>query len=241
MTFAGVPSDTGGERVNKNFEVIAPEGDCVLRVDGETFNFAEGEAAVVPPKIRHYFEGKAVFVTIDKALIPLREIAIIKDDNALGIAHAARQARLYYNSDINNKEGVLAALGELITAYIVAFYGKIGLSPVAETVRATVEKNLSDPTFSLKESLKKLPLNYDYVRKMFKAETGLTPHEYLLERRMKLARDLIANGMGNRYSGYSVAQVAEACGFMEPLYFSRVFKKYFGMSPTDFYRENGRK
>ncbi|MDE7087024.1 MAG: AraC family transcriptional regulator, partial [Clostridia bacterium] len=34
-----------------------------------------------------------------------------------------------------------------------------------------------------------------------------------------------------------VSQVAEACGFAEPLYFSRVFKKHFGVAPNDFKRK----
>ena len=101
------------------------------------------------------------------------------------------------------------------------------------TVRDEIKKNISTPSFSLEDSIKKLPLNYDYVRKLFKKETGATPHEYLTDCRMQLARELISSGIGNRYSNYSVGQIAEACGFSEPLYFSRVFKKYYGFSPSE--------
>jgi AraC-like DNA-binding protein len=40
--------------------------------------------------------------------------------------------------------------------------------------------------------------------------------------------------MSNRYSEYTVSQIAEACGYSDPLYFSRVFKKYFGVAPSEY-------
>ena len=51
---------------------------------------------------------------------------------------------------------------------------------------------------------------------------------------MELAGRLILSGMSNQYSRYSVSQIAEMCGFSEPLYFSRVFRKYFGTPPSDY-------
>ncbi len=77
-----------------------------------------------------------------------------------------------------------------------------------------------------------MPLNYDYMRKLFKKEVGATPHEYLLGLRMRRAQTLISSGVSSGYGVLTVAQIAESCGFAEPLYFSRVFKKYFGVSPS---------
>lgn len=50
--------------------------------------------------------------------------------------------------------------------------------------------------------------------------------------RMELAATLLKSGISNRYSAYSVSQIAEACGFADPLYFSKVFKKHYGASPA---------
>ena len=82
--------------------------------------------------------------------------------------------------------------------------------------------------------MKKFPLNYDYLRRLFKKEVGVSPREYLLNGRMELARGIILGGLSIRYSDYTVSQLAEACGFADPLYFSRVFKKYFGVSPSEY-------
>ena len=180
------------------------------------------------------FSASGVRVTLDKALLPFKEVVEIPDDKWGGISHAAAQAAYYFNSDMPKRELILSALGELIVGYCAAFAESENFSPVVKTVRADIERGISDCTYSLEDSLKRLPLNYDYVRKLFKKETGATPHEYLLHERMKLAQGLILGGMSNRYSEYTVSQIAEACGYSDPLYFSRVFKKYFGVAPSEY-------
>ena len=47
----------------------------------------------------------------------------------------------------------------------------------------------------------------------------------------------------NQYSNYSVSQIAEACGYPEPLYFTRVFTAYYGKPPSEFmkFRRSGEK
>lgn len=232
IAYAGA-AENYAPRADKNFSVLVAEGKCVLEYPGGRTEFVSGEAAVVPPLMKYSLSGSAALITLEQALLSFKEIRIVRDDEARGLAHAAKQAEVYFKSDSPAKEGILTALGGVIAAYIVAFAGDIRVSPVVATVRGEIKKNISNSSFSLEDSIKLLPLNYDYVRKLFKKETGLTPHEYLVNARMELARELIASGMGNRYSNYSVGQIAEACGFAEPLYFSRVFKKNFGISPSE--------
>lgn len=233
IAFAGYAEGTAEPLTGKYFEIIVPQANCTVEHGGEKADFCRGEIAIVPPLFKCLFKGKAVRVSLEQALLPFKQIRIIRDDKCGGIEHAARQAAEYYSAENSTRSGVLAALGELLVAYVIKFSEGRNLSPVVETVMGEIDKNLSHSTYSLEDSIKKLPLNYDYVRKLFKKETGITPHEYLINSRMQLARDLIASGMGNRYSNYSVGQIAEACGFAEPLYFSRVFKKHYGIAPTE--------
>ena len=235
VIFAGVPNNLSGERFNKHFEIIVAETRGEIMWSGGKTEFSRGDIAVIPPLVRHSLRGGGLHVLIDKALLPFKEPLVFHDDSAGGVAHAAKQAQNYLSSD--RGELVAEALGGLIVAYVSAFSGADRLSPVVAAVQSEIDKNLSDATFSLEDAIKKLPLNYDYVRKLFKKETGVTPHEYLLDSRMKLARGIICGGMANQYSNYSVSQIAEACGFSEPLYFSRVFKKYYGKSPSAFAEE----
>lgn len=212
------------EAGNKYFEVIVPQD--------------AGEIWLLPPFARRESVAageSAIHILIEQALLPLKDARKICDVEGDGIRHAAAQAAALFNSAYRKKDAVIAALGELIIGYIAMICGEEReFSPVVLIVREDIEKNRSDPTYSLEDALKKLPLNYDYVRKLFKKETGATPHEYLVHTRMKLAAEILSGGISNRYSDYSVSQVAEACGYSEPLYFSRVFKNHYGVAPSEY-------
>ncbi|GAB2697366.1 helix-turn-helix domain-containing protein [Paenibacillus thermoaerophilus] len=62
----------------------------------------------------------------------------------------------------------------------------------------------------------------------FKLLTGLTPLRYMTAVRLKESLRLLANRPS------SVAEVAHAVGYPDELYFSRLFKKHTGLSPTDY-------
>ena len=63
---------------------------------------------------------------------------------------------------------------------------------------------------------------------LFKAEFRTTPQQYLIEKRINAAKQLLATG------GVSVTRTAELCGFSDVYYFSRAFKGAVGCPPSDF-------
>lgn len=217
---------------SKNYEVILPLGTGSINC-GEVTPIKCGQVIVIPPLTK--FElglSKGLRVTIEKALLPLKRVRVLDDDGAM--AFAINQAVKYFESENARRHLILSALGSLLVGYINAFTVQKKYSPVVSAVADGIEKSLSDPTFSLDDYLKTFPLNYDYLRRLFKKEVGASPREYLLHGRMELARGIILGGLSNRYSDYTVSQIAEACGYSDPLYFSRVFKSYFGIAPSEY-------
>ena len=65
-------------------------------------------------------------------------------------------------------------------------------------------------------------------QRIFSALLGQTPGEALLERRVSVARGLLA------YSDESMASIALACGFSDQAYFSKRFKRICGCSPREY-------
>ena len=63
---------------------------------------------------------------------------------------------------------------------------------------------------------------------LFKQTYGLFPLQYILYYRIKRCCELLRN------TEYSITQIAGLCGFDDPLYLSRVFKKEVGVSPTQY-------
>lgn len=222
IIFAGNAAEAVAARTGGSFAVI---------VNNET-------VTAIPPNTAYDFSDGGLCVLIDRALLPFKEITVVNDDKNGGILHAARQAEAYLHGSLTKKETVLSALGGLIVGYLTAFAESDGYSPVTRQILTDIEKNVSNTTFFLEDYVKTLPLNYDYVRKVFKKEVGATPHEYLIRQRMELAAGLLTSGISNRYSAYSVSQIAEACGFADPLYFSKVFKKYYGVAPASYGKNN---
>lgn len=67
-----------------------------------------------------------------------------------------------------------------------------------------------------------------HFARLFRASTGLAPHAFLVQLRMKAARHLLAT------TELSVAAVAMRCGFAQAVHFGTAFTKRFGVSPTAF-------
>ena len=71
-------------------------------------------------------------------------------------------------------------------------------------------------------------LDRSYIANLFKQSTGTTIKQYLTNFRISRARELII------LTDLTVSQIAESCGYSNPLTFSKKFKKYLGLPPTEF-------
>lgn len=83
-----------------------------------------------------------------------------------------------------------------------------------------------DENISINEMAKMTKLSPLYFGTLFKQKTGKTFREYLNTIRINQAENLLSSGM------YTVSEVAANCGFSDVFYFSKVFKKYRGVSPS---------
>ncbi len=70
----------------------------------------------------------------------------------------------------------------------------------------------------------------DHLRELFRARMGVRPVTFRTSLRMYQARKLLSS------TGKNVSEVAQETGYPDPLYFSRVFKKQFKLSPREVIR-----
>jgi len=202
--------------------------------NGTTINYQAGEAVIIPPRERHANSSQEGFtnihVTMADPSFPYHTAFRVGDeDGSLKMAFA--QAKTYYMADIKKRELVLAALGDLIASYIVVFRSNTEFSEPVERIRNAIIRNYSRVDFALDEFIREMPFHYDYLRKLFKKEVGVSPLEYMTNLRMKSAETLLTAMWTNEYT---ISEIAQMCGFENSLYFSRVFKKHFGCAPSGY-------
>jgi AraC-like DNA-binding protein len=80
---------------------------------------------------------------------------------------------------------------------------------------------------SIEDMARTLGYHRTYLSKIFKQFTGLPPMGYLLKIRMERAKELLLEQL-------TIEQVASSVGYPDALYFSKQFKKYYGVTPTEF-------
>jgi AraC family transcriptional regulator len=73
-----------------------------------------------------------------------------------------------------------------------------------------------------------------YFAELFRQSTGRAPHQYVLRRRIDLAKERL------RDPRRSVIEAGLDAGFQNPSHFARVFRKWVGISPSDFRSEEPR-
>lgn len=97
-----------------------------------------------------------------------------------------------------------------------------------------IRNNIEDPELGVESLAAQLRCSPSHLSKLFHHETGERIVEYTTRIRLRNAVDAI------RQTPLSVKEVASACGFNDPNYFARVFRKFTGRSPVQFRQDQQR-
>lgn len=108
-------------------------------------------------------------------------------------------------------------------------------STIIKKVIETIDKYIGNENLSLHwVANEMLYMNADYLGKLFKKETGEKFSNYITRLRIELAISMI-----EKENDVKVFEIAEKIGYGEnPQYFSQVFKKHTGFTPSEYKRES---
>jgi AraC-like DNA-binding protein len=100
-----------------------------------------------------------------------------------------------------------------------------------QELMAFMEQHMDDADFTIEDFATALSMGRTTFYNKLKATTGLSPVDFVLQIRIKRAIQLMQT------RNFSIAEVAYKTGFNDPKYFSRCFKKFYGVSPSSFMKE----
>lgn len=81
---------------------------------------------------------------------------------------------------------------------------------------------------SIEQIAQSLTLNTSYFSRLFTEQVGMSPKQYILNKRIERAKELL------ELTDASIGEVATSVGYEDQLYFSRIFKKHVGISPNEY-------
>lgn len=137
--------------------------------------------------------------------------------------------RYYFQPDRN--DALIASLYQSVTLLLGRWLSCAWTDPVTERLKNRFATAFTDPEISITAILKESGYAKDYARRCFHRATGMTPGEYVTHLRMDYAKQLLSERKQLRLS---VADISMMCGYYDSRYFSRIFRKETGMSPSGY-------
>ena len=217
------------------------EGTGYMQTPVDPIPFSPGMLFIIPPSVTHMLVSDNGHVASsmlirNELLSPIRKITCLSD-NEKREAEALFKIMSTHNSTLNE---YLQCLGKAFVLLVLELIGINGLqldhTKAVDYIISGINKHFSDPEFKTKSLLTTSSYAEDYIRSIFKEQTGMTPNQMLTETRLNNARNIILYSKTDR----PISNIALDCGFDDFAYFSKAFKKRFGMSPTDFKATRGK-
>jgi len=159
------------------------------------------------------------------------------DDILAGLSACLRQTQ---PADSAGHETIISYITSAIHAHIACRYGR-GIESVASPARGGLaswqlkrarrylEENL-DKSITLADVAQTCGLSTAHFSRAFTQSTGVSPHRWLMLRRVEMVKDLL------RADDLSLAEIALACGFADQSHLTRVFTSATGTPPRRWKR-----
>ncbi len=219
---------------------IEPNQSVILVDDAEDvlISLRIGDRNAVERRINKLFrEINNAGLSKDNILIALMEfvsiLAKFADERNIDYSEVFNTQKHF--SDVIRTFEVLSELKEWTLQIFNNIFKYIGKNrglktlEVVEKARKFIEDNYFVKELSLKDISENIFVNPSYLSKVFKQQTGYSVIEYLRDFRLKRAMEIIENRKIKH-----VSALADEVGYSDPLYFGKLFKGKYGISPQKY-------
>ncbi len=217
---------------------VVTSGAAELRTSERVWNLSRDSLFFALPAVPYYLDGTPDFRYIYVAFLgsgamPLLEsVGVCRD--FLVFEGRGDLTALFEASVRESGEHNCALLSKALVYYAVAKVAPpdtIGAREPESLFSAVVDyvdANYTDPSLTLGKVSDAFSYTEKYLSSLFKKHMKIGFNLYLNNLRIQKARYLLPLRLG------SISEVGAMCGFESPLYFSKVFKKRTGMTPSQY-------
>ena len=219
------------------------EGSATLTLGGRSMNISAPGFFVNYPQSQSIYQSKKDLPWTIKWIV----IGGARIDNYLSLAGISRENpykkldaayeidrifdQMYERFDMQSLSSKFECISLLYRLFSCLADGEIPAVSQNRYVReafSLINRHFSDRAFTVDALSNMLNLHYNYFSILFKKETGITPMAAINDARMQNATKML------RFTDRTVKEIAIACGFSDEFYFSRKFKRQFGISPKEY-------
>lgn len=244
--------------VHDSYELIfVKKGNIDFWVEREKIELKAGDLLIIKPFTKHKFEvassSKAEFVVMGFYLKPeskakvdeLKEIygflKVLEDiTNRFYFFHVRKRSSIFFclesilHEAKENKNSILLYIKCLeLFIYISREIDSLEMiknydySLIAKHIKEYIDNNYMED-IKMGDVAKRFFMSESSLSRIFKNHFGVLPKEYLLSKRIEKAKEYLS------ISNLKISNIAMMCGFSSLQRFNDIFKKYTGLSPTQY-------
>lgn len=221
--------------------LLIERGSAQYHLDGHQVTIGPGDLLLVPAMARRWWQATSgltmawcEFLVGERAPLDLPGARLHLDDaefadalvacRRIATAHArgGQAGRLLQEAELR------ALLARVLLAEQTTLFGAGGGEQGDHAVRAALawlERHYADATPE-RGLAQRVGLSEGHFRTRFRASAGTNPRAFVLDLRLHAARRLLAAG------SMGIKQVAATVGYRDPLLFSRLYRRKWGLAPS---------
>ncbi len=244
-----------------NLLILVTKGDMILQIGDEQYSAQAGDALLIPANVKYIpleaRELEYLFFHFDapQSSPPKQNVARASRNNALGPGEYAYTyspdapsvihlpiktlgSEIGRIRELTDRLSRLDPLGSDSDKLFLDCYFRELLLLLSRSSQTGISRNLSqilgyiEKNHSAEINLSSLSNSFgfsrSYIARLFKNELGMTSADYINKVRISIACELLCS------SDLRMSEISRRAGFSEQYYFSRVFRRHCGMSPTEF-------
>jgi AraC family transcriptional activator of pobA len=209
------------------------KGDGTTKIDSLTHSFVPGSFAVILPSATHDQTNinaiKQLYIgfTYDSPSIELKN-GVFYDNATKNVLKFLEKIK----NELINKDAFYVKKIELVLNELLIEIKRVENSNNHKLDKINSIINFIDENYNQKINMAVLSqisgYSYHRFRHIFKDKTGLSPINYIIEKKIEHSKKLILN------TDLSMASIAQECGFSNSSQFTTLFNKNTGLNPIKF-------